>query len=267
MKFRLRNKKFFVKNDSSKNIYFSIAVIFFIIIFSLPWSRNMIFNAGFPLWTIRNKVNSFFSNNIEILNSKENLLKYNSLLREQIIEKNEKLILFDVLKKENEELKNILNRNKTNQKFLLGTVLVKPFLSAYDTLIVDVGSSDGVKINDQVLTEGSIFIGYISEVYDKTSKITLYSSYGEKAKILIGSSNIEKEAIGLGGGNFKVEIPRGIEVKEGDPVIIPSISTNVFGTVDKIEFKESDSFQTVLFKSPVNIAELKWVEILALPAD
>jgi len=79
---------------------------------------------------------------------------------------------------------------------------------------------------------------------------------------LIGNNNIEKEAVGLGGENFKVEIPREIDVKEGDSIVIPSISTNVFGVVEKIEFKESDSFQNVLFKNSVNVSELKWVEVL-----
>jgi cell shape-determining protein MreC len=189
-------------------------------------------------------------------------LKENDLLKQQIITKNQDQMLFGLLKKENEDLKGILNRNKTNEKLLLATVLVKPFLSAYDTLIIDTGSLDGVKINDKVLAEGSIYIGYVSEVFDSTSKVILYSSPGEKVKVLIGNNNIEKEALGLGGGNFTVQIPREIDVKEGDSVVMPSVSTNVFGIVEKVEFKESDSFQNILFKNPANIYELKWVELL-----
>ncbi|MBU1122646.1 MAG: hypothetical protein KKF54_08165, partial [Candidatus Omnitrophica bacterium] len=154
------------------------------------------------------------------------------------------------------------NRKQANQNLLLGAVLVKPFLSLYDTLIIDVGASDNVKVGNQVLAEGNIFIGYISEVYEKTSKVILYSSPEEKTKVLIGDNNIEKEAICLGGNNFKIEVPREIEVKEWDSIVMPSVSTNIFGTVEKIEYKESDSFQNVLFKNPVNILELKWVEVL-----
>jgi len=32
--------------------------------------------------------------------------------------------------------------------------------------------------------------------------------------------------------------------------------------VEKINFKETDSFQTVLFKSPVNVSELNFVQIV-----
>jgi rod shape-determining protein MreC len=247
----------------NKNIFLSIIVIiFFIIVFSLPWTKNILFSMGSPLWTAKNSVSYFFSDNIGVLNSKTNLLKENSLLKDQIGTKNKDQIFYDVLKKENDDLKNILNRKNDSQNFLLSTVLIKPFLSPYDILVIDTGLSNGVSVGDKVLADGNIFIGYVSEVYNNTSKVILYSSPGEKINVLIGNNNIEKEAIGLGGGNFKVEIPREINVKEGDPIVIPSISTNIFGTVEKIEFKESDSFQNILFKNPINIAELKWVEVL-----
>jgi len=262
MSFHPRNKNFLVRDNANNSPFLPIvAVIFFIVIFSLSWTRNILFSIGTPLWTVKNNTNSFFSNNIGVLNSKINLLEENSLLKEQIESEEKDFALFNLLKKENDDLKNILNRKKEDQTFLLGTVLVKPFLSPYDTLIIDVGISNGVTAGDKVMVEGNIFIGYVSEVYDSTSKVVLYSSPGEKVKVLIGSNNVEKEAVGLGGGNFSVETPRETDVKEGDSIIIPSVSTNVFGIVEKIEFKESDSFQNVLFKNPINIAELKWVEV------
>jgi rod shape-determining protein MreC len=263
MNFRLRNKNFLVREKTRNSVIFPIiGVFFFILVFSMQWSRNLLFSIGSPLWTIKNSVSSFFETSIELLSSKINLLEENNLLKQQIQTKNQDQMLYGLLKKENQDLKNILNRNKTNEKLLLGTILVKPFLSAYDTLIIDVGSLDNVQINDKVLAQGNIYIGYISEVYDQTSKIVLYSSPGEKVKILIGDNNIEKEAVGQGGGNFKVEIPREIDVKEGDSIVMPSVSTNLFGIVERVEFKDSDSFQNILFKNPANISELKWVEVL-----
>ncbi len=263
MNFHLRNNNFLIRENGKKSIIFpTFAIVFFILVFSIPWSRNLLFSVGSPLWSIKNSVVSFFADNVAVLNSKTDILKENNLLKEQISVNSKEQVLFDLLKKENEDLKFILGRNKVGQKLLLGTVLVKPFLSTYDTLIIDVGSLNGVTVGNKVMVDDNTFIGYVSEVYDNTSKVILYSSPGEKIKVLIGDNNVEKEAVGLGGNNFKVEMPREIGVKEGDTIIVPSISANVFGVVEKIEFKESDSFQTVLFKNPVNIAELKWVEIL-----
>jgi rod shape-determining protein MreC len=217
---------------------------------------------GTPLWTIKNNISSFFENNINLLNSKIYLITENSLLKEKIKSEEMNQVLFNLLKKENDDLKSIVNRNKISQNILLGAILVKPFLSPYDTLIIDVGTLDGVIVGDKVIAEGDIFIGYISEVYENTSKVVLYSSPGQKVKVLIGNNNIEKEATGLGSGNFKVEMPREEDVKEGDSIVIPSIVANIFGIVEKIDYKESDSFQSILFKYQININELKWVEVL-----
>ena len=263
MSFLQKNKTFLIRDHAKKGILIpAIIVIFFITIFSLDYTRNILFTVGSPLWFVRNSIHNFAVESMEVLSAKNSLIQENNSLKEQLSLKNKEQVLFELLRKENEDLKNILNRNKINQKLVLSSVLVKPFLSPYDTLIIDTGTLDGIKVDDQVLVDGHIFIGYVKEVYEETSKVVLYSSPGEKVKVLIGESNIGKEAEGLGGGNFKVEIPREIDITEGDSVVIPSISTNIFGTVEKIDFKESDSFQTILFKNPVNISELKWVEVL-----
>lgn len=262
MSFLQRNKNFLIRESDKRNIFLPFLIFIIILIVSLPWTRNIIFGIGTPFWNIRNSITTFFDQNIGVLNSKQELLKENSLLKDELNQNNQELVLYDLLKKENDDLKNILNRNKLNQKLILSTVLLKPYLSPYDTLIIDVGSEDNVKVGDKVLADGNTYIGYIKEVYDNTSKVVLYSSDGEKVNVLIGDSSIEKEAVGIGGGNFKVEVPREIGVSEGDSITIPSISTNIFGVVEKIEYKESDAFQTILFKNPVNISELKYVEIL-----
>ena len=263
MNFHLKNNNYLVKNNASKNIiFYFIGVIFLIAIFSLPSVRNLLFGIGGPIWSVRNSINYFLSDNIKLLNSKINLIDENSLLKEQIKSYEKEQALFSLLKKENEDLKNILGRKISGRNVLLSAVLSKPYLSPYDTLVIDTGLFDGVSVDDKVLADGNTYIGYVSEVYDNFSKVVLYSSPGEKVKVLIGNSNIEKDATGLGGGNFEVQIPREIDIKEGDPIVIPSISANVFGVVEKIEFKESDSFQNIIFKNPINIGELKFIEVL-----
>ncbi|MFA6797304.1 MAG: rod shape-determining protein MreC [Candidatus Paceibacterota bacterium] len=233
-----------------------------IIFFSFSWSRNILFGIGSPFWNLKKDIVNLILSDIQILKSKKSLIEENFLLKEQIFKRGNDKIISDLIKKENDDLKGILNRVDNKNNYILASVLIKPFLSAYDTLIVDVGTNNNIKVGSQVLANGNSFIGYVSEVYRSTSKVVLYSSYGEKIPVLIGQNNIEKEAFGIGSGNFKVEMPRESDVKEGDNIVVPSISPNIFGIVEKIEFKATDSFQKVLFKNPVNISELKWVEIV-----
>ena len=266
MSSHLKNRSFLERNNPNKNLFLPVLLLILIIaVFSISWTREILFSAGSPLWSLKNSVTSFVTENINLLNSKEELIKQNLLLEQQIKSSEQNVALNYLLRKENDDLKNILDRKKGTQNLLLSSVLVKPFLSPYDTLIIDVGSSSGITINDKVLADGNTYIGYVSDVYDNTSKVVLYSSPGQKVKVLMGNNNVEKEAVGQGGGNFKVQLPRESDVKEGDSITFPSISTNIFGVVEKVEFKESDTFQSVLFKNPANIAELKWVEVILSP--
>ncbi len=260
MSFHLKNN---FNKKSNRAVKVSIfIVILLIIFFSFSWSRNILFGIGSPFWNLKKDIVNLILSDIQILKSKKSLIEENFLLKEQIFKRGNDKIISDLIKKENDDLKGILNRVDNKNNYILASVLIKPFLSAYDTLIVDVGTNNNIKVGSQVLANGNSFIGYVSEVYRSTSKVVLYSSYGEKIPVLIGQNNIEKEAFGIGSGNFKVEMPRESDVKEGDNIVVPSISPNIFGIVEKIEFKATDSFQKVLFKNPVNISELKWVEIV-----
>lgn len=239
-----------------------LIVVFLIALFYFPGVRNFVFETVSPVWKVKDSVSSFFVNSFDLLKSKSSLTEENLELKLKIAEDEKNRILYEAVRKENEDLKEIFNRKKNSQNMILGAILEKPFLSPYDTLIVDAGLLEGVSPQDKVLAWGDVHIGYVNEVFDHVSKVVLYSSDGEKVNVLIGKDNILKEAVGIGGGNFKAEVPAGLEVNAGDTVTIPSISTNVFGTVERVDFKETDSFKTIFFKGLVNVAELKWVEIL-----
>ncbi len=249
-------------NNRKLNLVPFIVVIFLIIIFSFSGTRNLIFSIGSPFWHIKNSISIFFSDSGQLVRSKSSLIEENNLLKEQIKKTEEDILLSKIIQGENDDLKSLLNRKPASQKQILAVVLDKPFLSPYDTLIIDAGSSNGISIGDKVLADEGTFIGSVSEAFDNKSKVILYSSPGEKIKVLIGNNNMEKEATGVGGGNFVLEAPKEAGIKEGDTIIIPSISPNVFGVVEKISSKETDSLETVLFKNPINISELKWVLVL-----
>ncbi len=263
MNYHQRNNFTSVKKDNNKTNKKSVLFVFLFILFIfIFFYKNLLFGIGQPFWFLKRNISSFLNYNTEVLKSKKTLIKENEELKKQLLlDKNEKIII-DLVKKENEELKNIFGRSNKLNDLVLSNVLIKPFLSAYDTLIIDVGRDSGVEVNNKVIADGNVHIGYISEVYKNTSKVVLYSSSGEKTPVLIGDNNIEKEALGLGSGNFIVEVPRELDIKESDIVILPIISHNIFGLVEKIEFKTTDVFQKVLFKSPINIFELKWVEVI-----
>ncbi len=263
MNFLRRNNSLNNKRNGWKIFIWIFIALVLVAAVTFSWTRNMLFGIASPFWQSKNFITSFISDDMGIFQSKAELLKENSDLKNQIknfaVEDN----LFQVVKSENDDLKSLLGRKASSKKEILASILEKPFLSPYDTLVVDAGSSDGISVGDKVLSDdASTFIGYVSEVFAGQSKVTLYSSPGQKVEVLIGKNNVLKDAYGSGGGNFIAEVPREFDIKEGDPIVIPSVSANVFGIVETINYKEADSFETVMFKNPVNIEELKWVVVL-----
>jgi rod shape-determining protein MreC len=262
MNFRQKNNFGSSRNGRKSPLILVCVVIFLILIFTFSASRNFLLTLFSPLWNVENSFITFFKSNTILLESKESLIAQNNMLQQEVTQNQENTLFDTLLKSENDDLKNILNRKPQNQKQILAAVLEKPFLSPYDTLIVDAGSADGVSVNDKVLADGNDFIGYVSSVSAHSAKIVLYSSPGQQTQVLIGSSATEQTALGLGGGNFSVQLPKGANVAIGDPITLPSISANIFATVENIDTTQTDSFETVEFRSPVNIDELVWVEIL-----
>ncbi len=249
-----------IKKSKISSIHI-LTTLFLIAIFSFSPSRSFLFSLTAPLWNTKNNLLSFLADSQQLLKSKQALIEENNTFKKQITDAEKDRLLNGIIRKENDDIKALFNRRPSHQE-ILAAVLVKPFLSAYDTLIIDAGTVSGVSVGDKVLAENTTFIGYVSDVYSDSAKVVLYSSPGEKVKVLIGKNNVEKEAVGLGGGNFSVEMPRESDIKEGDNIVIPSLSPNIFSVVEKLNFKEADSFQTVLFKSPINMNELKWVQVL-----
>lgn len=173
---------------------------------------------------------------------------------------NVKDTMISQLKKENIELKEIMGR-LINKNAVIAYIIKKPPFTAYDSFILDIGTNSRVKKGDKVYVQGNFLIGEIAEVFSDTSRVKLFSSYGEKYDVLIGDKNIQATATGRGGGSFEVVIPRDLKVIEGDSVSIPNIMGSTFGIVGKVIADPARAFSTVLFSQPINIYEQKWVQI------
>lgn len=195
-----------------------------------------------------------------MVHSKYSLIKENKRLHDELVLQETSMLLLDALRKENEELKKNSGRSGKGED-VLGVVLSRPPITAYDTLVVDVGSTDGVSVGDNVYVFGDTLVGDVAEVYDHQSKISLFSTPGRTMPVLIGSSTVAVDALGKGGGNFTVVLPADVSIKEKDVVLSSHIRPHVFGVVEKILVDSSDSLQTVLFKAPVNIQTVRFVQV------
>ena len=262
MNYLLKSSNF---EDRRKNVRRRILIIASVLALALLLLaagpvRQVFFSAAVPVWKSENSI--FNYNSFDYFRSKQSLINDNLALEQKLFLSGNLMALNSTLQAENDNLKDLLGRRDTKQKTVLAAVLVKPPQIPYDSLLIDIGGDYKLKIGDKVMANANVYIGEVSEVMPNSAKVSLYSTPGKKLSVILGGSSVTAEAVGIGGGNFNIELPREVEVRENDVITIPSITANVFGIVEKVNFRDKDSFQTVLFKSPVNVSELSFVEVV-----
>ena len=172
---------------------------------------------------------------------------------------------YGILIEENNRLREILGRKDELVTPIIASLLATPDDFPYGLILLDAGRNNTtrpVRVGDEVRVGSNVILARVVEVSDTYSKARLLSASGETTPVIIGADNLAAEARGLGGGNFSVFLPRGVNVEPGDQIKLPSTRTElVLGVVAEIKGEPSDPFQEVLFKSPINVNEVRNVEI------
>ena len=193
--------------------------------------------------------------------SKKSLFLQNESLKSKLYKETAKIANYNSILAENLKIKEILGRKNENRHIILAGILSKPNQSPYDTLIIDIGAKEGVLLGQRAIALGNIPVGFIAETYDSTSKVVLLSNPGEKTEVIVESRDIFMQIVGRGGGNFEMILPKDLILEKGTEVVLPGITPYIVGIVQTILSDPRDSFQKALLLSPVNIQELKFVEV------
>ncbi|OGD68174.1 hypothetical protein A3E89_02605 [Candidatus Campbellbacteria bacterium RIFCSPHIGHO2_12_FULL_35_10] len=258
MNYRLGTRK---KNN---NFFWFLLVIIVALFFyaKLTTTFDGFFRIFFsPLWGSKNQVEETSSDVLGFFVSKKTLIASNEQLKKTASETEMMLVDRNLLLKENLELKEIMGR-KISQDMLLASVLSKLNASIYDTFVIDAGSDLGLRVGDKVFAYGDILIGDLSEVSKSTSRVRLFSFPKQETFVIVGIHNIEAVAVGRGAGNFEIKLPQNTDVAIGDPVFVGGIDTKILGNISEIFSDPKDPFQLIIVKGPINLFELKWVQIL-----
>ncbi|KKQ03178.1 MAG: hypothetical protein US12_C0019G0006 [Parcubacteria group bacterium GW2011_GWA2_36_24] len=261
---KIKRKKFF---------YLAVFLLVFLILF---YFRSSIWN-GFssvshrlfrPILILGNNLGGKLGNVSSYFAFKNSLYLENENLKSKLNESEAQMSNYNSVLAENINLKEILGRKDEKVVMILSAILSKPNRSPYDTLIIDVGIKQGIEIGDLVFAFGNIPIGQVEASYVNSSKVILFSDSKKKTQVVVGDKNLPAgrqgifmEIMGRGGGNFEMILPRDFTLIKGDQVVLPGITPYVLGIVETIISDPRDSFVKALLTSPVNIQELKFVEI------
>ncbi len=115
-----------------------------------------------------------------------------------------KVVLNEIIISENKELKNLIEDFTFTSSKILAKVIVdrdSPFLK---TIIINKGSSDGLKIGTNVYDKNYL-IGRVIEVNYKTSRVLLLTDLNSSVPISITPGNIQAIAVGNGKNSGEIK--------------------------------------------------------------
>lgn len=213
-----------------------------------------------PLIYLKNYTDETLFSFKTLLTNKEALKNENVFLKQKIMDLQVKEAFFDALLDENNELKKVLSY-EPRASLQLAVVLMRPGFGAHNSLVLNVGSEDGVAEGTPVTAFGRLLLGHISEVTTNTSKVRMISYPGEETNVFVGNS-ISAIAVGLGGENMEIVLPHDADIKVGDYVTTLDHNPFYLGVVEETIKNMTDPFQKVIFRIPLNIQEIRNVYLV-----
>jgi len=260
---QFRNKKQIARRKKTIRILIIVLSIFFFLAFSgvLNFSSKIFNYIGLPVWEAK-KIALDSTNKLDYLTrTKPSLVEDNKELVEENFSLKISMIDYQILKNENDKLKELLGRISTSYDFVLANILTKPNHSPYDTIIIDLGQNEKILEGSMVYANGNVPIGVISKVYENTSLVELYSNPGKVTVGLINDLNISVDLIGRGGGNFEMSVPLDLIILKGAVVVLPNIKSEIIAIAEEEISDPTDPVKKIILRSPVNIQNLKWLQI------
>ncbi len=247
------------KGNWNKTISVLALLLFLLLLgFFSASTRNIFYKIARPIWTAANAATSPFPKIKNFFVSRQNLINKNIVLEDELGALRLKEIDYDVLSKENQELKDQAGR-RTDRRLILSRVLSKPPRSPYDTFVIDIGSEEGVIKGSKVYLSDNVIVGLVTSLTPTTSLVELFSAGDQKQEAILSRTGASFTLNGKGGANFEIEVPKDTDIMWGDVFLYPGLASSVIGSVYYIDSNSQSSFKTIYLRIPGNVFQTKTV--------
>lgn len=248
------------RTSSKKKWIISVLVAIFILVVinlsGLIFPQSITRGIVLPFIKIKEVVLTPFNGLSAYFGSKNNLLKENEELKQEVSALEFKILKEKVRLKDNLEEE---YEGEFSPDGLQARVLIRPPFSPYDTFVISTdGFSGEIQEGNNIFVLG-YFVGNIASIQGDTAIIKLRSSSGEKTVVRV--SGVDAEAVGRGGGRFVVTIPKDVAVEIGDVVTAPGLGGHIIGAITNIEAGESGSFNFLYFSIPASLSKISFVTV------
>jgi cell shape-determining protein MreC len=188
----------------------------------------------------RDKTKIYFLSKEKLYEENQELLRENLLLKNQ--EENKSL-----LESENQKLRNLFKNTETNT---LTHVKRVGGQSLYGVVVLDRGEDFLLKEGDYLLGETGGVLGILKEVSPNSSKaLLLYAPQGSSHTYFVPSTSLEFTGEGYSEGAVYAHIPHATNISIGDIVTLKNSPTLPVGKVAEIFSDEKDPFKKVLIRT------------------
>jgi rod shape-determining protein MreC len=227
-----------------------------------------------PVQKLSSSVSGFFSGIVNDIATFSTEKGENAQLKKQISDLQSKIVNYDDMLRENQQLSQGLDLLKENPDYKLKPAIVISHNPEqwFSSFTIDKGSRDGIKYQDAVITSTNDLIGKVMEVYPHSAVVATILDPSVPAGILISETGDSGQSQGdlslLSKGEFKAGfLPKDSAVSPGDIVVTSGIG-GIFpknlkvGTVDNVSAEDTGSTLYAVCRPMVSPASLKNIFVL-----
>ncbi|MBN2094368.1 MAG: rod shape-determining protein MreC [Candidatus Zambryskibacteria bacterium] len=258
-----RNKKSIWYNKTFRLVSFFLVVLIFAFLIGNIFANSLLTEVLNPFL----KTGNFFYKNLnqipKFFSDKLILIKENQELLEEINQNHLNLVNIIALNYENQRLREELSIKLSGQ-FLAASIIAKFPQVALDSLILDKGINENIKVGDLVLASDRILIGRIAKSNNNSSTIKLNSFVDVYTYGFVARTNEPIEIKGSGGGNMKANLPIDFDIEVGDEIMIGGSFNFIAAVAGVIDEDRLSGFKNVFMSLPTDIYKLNTVFIYPL---
>ncbi len=194
------------------------------------------------------------------LRSRTELTKQITELEQALANRTGTNLSVDRLLAENMQLRAMAEIGEQNKR-VAARVIAQPTTLAYDLLQIDKGSDAGVVVGAPVFFGVDTVIGVVVHTAPQYAFVELVTTPGFNATAYVIGPNIFAPIEGVGGGVARVRVPQGIVMREGNLVLLPSVSGGVYGEIVSIENVPAQPEQYGYVTPPVSLQSMLYVSV------
>ena len=209
--------------------------------------------------------------------SLKNRIEWESLEKENA-ELKERSVDYDEILAENKRYRELLDFKAAHRQFNVraGSVISRDYGTWSNTMVIDIGSEDGIEENMAVVTPAG-GVGFISDVYPHSSRVQLLTDPRTSIGAIVQRPESRVSSVVRGNGNVPTEpqfvnIAKDADILEGDTLVTSGFGSIYpkglyIGTIVSIHQDDNDFVKYAVIRPGVDFSKLEEVFVITHSTD